>query len=101
MKKWTHLIHTQIHTWDLVPSPDEQKPIGSKGVFNKVINLDGSVEKKKAKFAARAYSRVEGIDFGGNIYPIAKLTFVKFILSVAIVLDLKIKHDTKGSNRLK
>jgi hypothetical protein len=70
-------------TWDLVPFPDGWKPIGCKWVFKKKIGLDGNVEKHKARLVAKGYSQVEGIDFGEIFSLVAKLTSIRFLLSVA------------------
>lgn len=43
-------------TWNLVPFPEGQKPIGCKWVFKKKLGLDGSVEKYNAQLVAKGYS---------------------------------------------
>ena len=61
---------------DLVELPAGGRPIGSKWVFKRKTNTEGKVEKYKARFVAKGYSQVMGIDFGdiffsccqGNFY---------------------------------
>ena len=43
-------------TWDLVPFPEGQKPVGCKWVFKKKVGLDGSVEMYKAWLVTKGYS---------------------------------------------
>ena len=43
-------------SWDLVELPDGRKPIGSKWVFKKKLNVAGKVEKYKARLVAKGYS---------------------------------------------
>ena len=46
--KWNHW--TKKEDWDLVELFAERKPIGSKWVFKKKMNVEGKVEKYKAWF---------------------------------------------------
>jgi hypothetical protein len=45
------------------------------------------VEKYKAQLVAKGYSQVEGIDFGEIFSPVAKLTSIRFMLSVVVAFD--------------
>ena len=78
--------------WDLVELPDGRKPIGSKWVFKKKLNAAGKVEKYKARLVAKGYSQVEGIDFHEIFSPIAKMTSIRFLLSLATTFDLEVEH---------
>ena len=79
--------------WDLVEFPTGRKPIGSKWVFKKKLNAEGKVEKYKAQLVAKGYSQVEGIDLGEIFFLVAKLTPIRFMLSVAAAFSLV--HMTK------
>jgi hypothetical protein len=50
------------------------------------------VEKYKARLIAKGYSQVEGIDFGEIFSPVAKLTSVRFLLSIAAAFDFEVEH---------
>jgi hypothetical protein len=63
--------------------PAGRKSVGSKWLFKKKFNAQGKVEKYKARLVAKGYSQVEGIDFGEIFSPIAKLTSIRFLLSIA------------------
>jgi hypothetical protein len=78
--------------WDLVEFPMGINPIGNKWVFKKKLNVEGKVEKYKARLVAKGYSRVEGIDFGEIFYPVAKLTSIIFMLSVAAAFDFEVEQ---------
>ena len=42
--------------WDLVELPAGRKPIGRKWVFKKKMNVEGKVEKYKARLVEKGYS---------------------------------------------
>jgi hypothetical protein len=82
--------------WDIVEFPAGRKSIDRKWLFKKMFNTEGKVEKYKARLVAKGYSQVEGIDFGEIFSPIAKLTSIRFILSIAATFDLEVeKMDVK------
>ena len=76
--------------WDLVELPAGRKPIGSKWVFKKKTNVEGKVEKYKAQLVAKGYSQVSGIDFGDIFSPVAKVTSIRLLLSVATAFDFEV-----------
>ena len=56
------------------------------------------MDKYKSHLVAKGYSQVEGIDFGEIFSPIAKLTSIRFLLSIAAAFDLEVEHmDVKIS----
>ena len=77
--------------WDLVELPARRKPIGSKWVFKKKTNAEGKVEKYKAGLVAKGYSQVPRIDFGDICSPVAKVTSIRLLLSVAPAFDFEVE----------
>jgi hypothetical protein len=69
-----------------------RNPIGNKWVFKKKPNAEGKVEKYKARLVAKGYSQVEGIDFGEIFSLVAKLTSIRFMLSVAAAFDFEVEQ---------
>jgi hypothetical protein len=78
--------------WDIVELPAGRKSVGSKWLFKKKFNAQGKVEKYKAQLVAKGYSQVDGIDFGEIFSPIAKLTSIRFLLSIAATFDLEVEQ---------
>jgi hypothetical protein len=78
--------------WDLVELPTGRNPIGIKWVFKNKLNAEGKVEIYKAQLVAKGYSQVEGIDFGEIFSPVAKLTSIRVLLSVAVAFDFEIEQ---------
>ena len=82
--------------WDLVPLLDGRKFIGSKWLFKKNLNVEGKVEKYKSCLVAKAYSQLDGIDFGEIFSPVAKIISIRFLLSIVVSFDLEVeKMDVK------
>jgi hypothetical protein len=77
--------------WDIVEFPAGRKSIGSKWLFKKNFNAEGKVEKYKARLVEKGYSRVEGIEFGEIFSLVAKLTSIRFILSIVVAFDLEVE----------
>jgi hypothetical protein len=84
-------LHTN-ETWDLVNLPSEINPIGRKWAFKKNMNSAGQVEKFKDRLVAKGYSQVEGAEFDEIFSPVAKLTSIRVLMSLATTFYLKIKQ---------
>jgi hypothetical protein len=44
------------NTWDLVDLPEGKKNIGAKWVYKTKLNVDGKVEKYKARLVSQGFS---------------------------------------------
>jgi hypothetical protein len=78
--------------WDIVELPAGRKSIRRKWLFKKNFNAQGKVEKYKARLVEKGYSQVEGIDFGEIFSLVAKLTSIRFLLSIVVAFDLEVEH---------
>ena len=70
-------------TQDLVSLSAGKKTIGCKWVFAIKINPNESIARLKACLMAKGYARTDGVDYFDTFSPIAMLTSVKRIISMA------------------
>ena len=49
--------------WEIVPRPEGKSVVGSRWIYKVKQAADRSVEKYKARFVARGFSQIEGIDY--------------------------------------
>ena len=77
--------------WKLVQLPAGRKAVGSKWLFKKKLNAKGKVDKYKTRLVEKGYCQVEGIDFGEIFSPFAKLTYIRFLLSITTAFDLEVE----------
>jgi hypothetical protein len=72
-------------TWELVALPKDMKAIGCKWVYKVKHNTDGSMTKYKTRLVAKGYAQAYGIDYKETYSPVAKMTTVKVIITMASV----------------
>jgi hypothetical protein len=68
--------------WDIVPRPKGKSVVTSKRNYKIKHTADGSVEKYKARFVARGFSQVEGIDYEETFALIARYTSIHTIIAL-------------------
>eukprot|EP00253_Pinus_taeda_P029838 PITA_29838 len=72
------------NVWEVVPRPVDKSMVSSKWLYKINQEANGSVEKHKARFVARGFYQVEGIDYDETFAPVARLGFTKSEVDVKL-----------------
>jgi hypothetical protein len=68
--------------WEIIPRPKEKSVVTSKWVYKIKHATDGSVDKYKARFAARGFSQKEGEYYDETFSLVAIYTSIRAIISL-------------------
>ena len=73
------------YTWDMVDLPPGQSIVDCRWVYKIKTKADGFVEWYKTRLVSKGFTQEYGIDYEETFAPIAHLTFVRCLITVAIV----------------
>ena len=76
--------------WEVVPRPEGKSVVTSRWLYKVKHAADGSIEKFKARFVARGFSQVEGVDYEDTFTPVARYTSIRSIISIVAEMGWKI-----------
>ena len=71
-------------TWEFAMLASGKRALGCKQVYKIKYNIDGTVERQKARLVLLGNNQVEGIDFNESFAPVACTATVHCILTIAI-----------------
>lgn len=80
LSELTSLIANE--TWEIVPRPTHQRPIGCRWVFALKKDERGQVVRYKARLVAKGYSQRHGVDYDETYAPVANLNSIRIVLAV-------------------
>jgi Reverse transcriptase (RNA-dependent DNA polymerase) len=71
-------------TWELVSLSPDKKVVECKWVFTVKQNPKGKVERYKARLVVKGYSQTYDIDYDKTFAPVAKVSTVRTLISMAV-----------------
>lgn len=89
--EYSSLIENQ--TWELAELPNGKKAIKCRCAYALKKNVNGKIINFKARLVAQGYSQVKGIDYQETFSPVVTYTSIRYLLSVAAVLNLNWQMD--------
>lgn len=88
-KMWCGAISNEVDalelkkTWDVENLRPGKFAMGSKWVFKLKFNVDGTIERHKARLVALENRQVKGEDFDETFAPVIKMSTVRVLLRTA------------------
>jgi hypothetical protein len=81
VEEYDSIIRNNV--WEVVPRPENKSVVSSRWLYKVKQAADGSVEKHKARFVAKGFSQVEGIDYEETFAPVARYSSIRSILALS------------------
>lgn len=101
-EKWTKAMQEEIdaltknETWSLCELPSNRKAVGCKWIFKIKTNLNGEIDRYKARLVAQGFSQKFGEDYDEVFAPVVKQSTFRMPLSIASKEKLKVhQFDVK------
>ena len=86
------------NTWTLVREPKDRKVLPGKWVYKVKYGADGQIDKYKARYVAKGFAQVEGLDFSDTYAPTCKPETFRILLAIAAQKDLYLgQMDVKSA----
>ena len=83
--------HLENGTWEVVELSDGQKAIGSKWVYKKKYNADGTLERYKARVVAKGFNQRPGQDYFETFASTMRQATVRIVLALAAIEDMELR----------
>ena len=82
----------------MVPRPTDKNVVGTKWVFRNKLDENVEFTRNKERLVSKGYAQEEGLDYGENFAPIARMEGVKTLLAYASYKGFKVfQMDVKSA----
>jgi Reverse transcriptase (RNA-dependent DNA polymerase) len=82
--------HMLNNTWILVPLPAGRQCITSGWNFKLKVDKTGTPYRRKARFFAKGYRQIQGIDYQESFAPVVRYDSLRVIITIAAERDLEL-----------
>ncbi|SOV06014.1 uncharacterized protein UDID_19249 [Ustilago sp. UG-2017a] len=97
-RQWQEAIHKELDgleamgTWKIVDTPPNANLIDSKIVLRLKLDADGIPVQHKVRLVAQGFTQREGIDFEETFAPVALLSAIRALLSLAVERNWEVQQ---------
>ncbi|CAN6447769.1 unnamed protein product [Victoria cruziana] len=90
-KNWINAMNEELfalqnnNTWKIVDLPLGKKSIGCRWIFKVKTKSDGTLERFKARLVVKGYAQEYGLDYDETFAPVATMTSIRTLISVASI----------------
>jgi len=88
VEEYASIIKNNV--WEVVPRPEGKSVVTSKWLYKIKHAVDGNIEKFKARFVAREFSQIEGVDYDETFTPVARYTSIWSLISITAKMGWQI-----------
>lgn len=82
--------HQENNTWTVMPLPPNRVSIPSGWNFKIKTDKDGQPKRRKARFFAKGYRQIKGIDFQESFAPVVRYDSLRVLMAIAAMQDLEL-----------
>ena len=85
MLEYDSILHNDV--WEVVSRPVGKSVVTSRWLYKTKYVADGSIEKHKARFVARGFSQIEGVDYDETFALVVRYTSIRTIIVCYLLLS--------------
>ncbi|KAL4561507.1 hypothetical protein LXL04_033674 [Taraxacum kok-saghyz] len=78
------------NTWVLSNLPPGSKALGCKWIFKKKMNVDGTIDKFKARLVIQGFRQKPGVDYFDTYTPVVRISTIRLLIALASIHNLVI-----------
>lgn len=77
-------------TWELCDLPEGRSAIKCKWVYKTKLDVNGDIDRYKARLVIKGYSQRKGVDYEETYAPVVRYSSLRYLFALAARLDMKV-----------